>query len=177
MTRKVHSLPLRKSVTNIAVFVLFFAVFATAQTPPTYPRMAGYVGILHPLVTFSEDATTPNFRDAYVIGFPTGLNLWKSPKIGFSVEIVPTIRSEKGVSKMSNLLFHPGILLGLGKGFTFAGRAAFETGGRFGFTPVLNKAFKRNNSGTYFIALPLPVRFGNDHPASVTIGLQFGIGF
>lgn len=170
-------MPLAKSVTKIAVFVLFFTVAATAQTSPTYPRMAGYVGILHPLVTFSEDGTTPNFRDAYVIGFPTGLNLWKSSKIGFSIEIVPTIRSEKGVSKMSNLLFHPGILLGLGKGFTFAGRAAFETGGRFGFTPVLNKAFKRGNRGTYFIALPLPVRFGNDHPTSVTIGFQFGIGF
>ncbi|AEI49175.1 hypothetical protein [Runella slithyformis] len=177
MTRKAHSMPLAKSVGPMAVFVLFFAIAATGQTPPTYPRMAGYAGILHPLVTFSEDGTTPNFRDAYVVGFPTGLNLRKSAKVGFSVEIVPTIRSEKGVAKMSNLLFHPGILLGLGKGFTFAGRAAFETGGRFGVTPVLNKAFKRGHSGTYFLALPMPVRFGNDHPASVTIGFQFGIGF
>jgi hypothetical protein len=139
--------------------------------------MAGYMGILHPLLTFSSERTTPNFRDFYVIGFPTGLNLWKSSKIGFSVEIVPLIRAEKGVSKMSNLLFHPGILLGLGKGFTFAGRAAFETSGRYGFTPILNKAFKRNNYSSYFIAIPLPVRFGNDHPVSATIGFQFGLAF
>ncbi len=177
MTHKVQSLPLAKSAAKITFFLLFFAAFATAQTPPTYPRMAGYMGILHPLVTFSNEGPHPNFKDAYVVGFPTGLNLWKSTKIGFSVEIVPTIRVEKGVSKMSNLLFHPGILLGLGKGFTFAGRAAFETAGRYGFTPVLNKAFKRNNNSNYFIALPIPVRFGNERPASVTLGLQFGIGF
>jgi hypothetical protein len=166
---------------KISVFLLllnsFTQVILAQITPPTYPRMAGYMGILHPLLTFNSEGTTPNFRDAYVIGFPTGLNLWKSSKIGFSVEIVPLIRTEKGVSKMSNLLFHPGILLGLGKGFTFAGRAAFETSGRFGFTPVFNKAFKRNNNSNYFIAIPLPVRFGNDHPTSATVGLQFGLAF
>lgn len=146
-------------------------------TPAVYPKMAGYMGILHPIVTFSSEGTTPNFRDAYVVGFPTGLNLWKNNKIGFSVEIVPQIRAEKGVSKMSNLLFHPGILLSLGKGFTFAGRAAFETSGRYGFTPVFNKAFKRNDHSNYFIAIPLPIRFGNDRPTSATIGFQFGISF
>lgn len=174
---------MKRSLTffKIPVFLLLLNSFTHAAfsqtTPPAYPRMAGYMGILHPLLTFSSEGTTPNFRDFYVIGFPTGLNLWKTPKIGFSVEIVPLIRVEKGVSKMSNILFHPGILLGLGKGFTFAGRAAFETSGRYGFTPVLNKAFKRNNNSNYFIAIPLPVRFGNDHPASATIGLQFGLAF
>jgi hypothetical protein len=65
----------------------------------------------------------------------------------------------------------------LAYGFTLAGRAAFETAGRYGFTPVLNKIVKKNKNSGYFVALPIPVRFGNDHPANVTIGFQFGISF
>jgi hypothetical protein len=75
------------------------------------------------------------------------------------------------------LLIHPGVLWALGRGFTFAGRAAFETSGRYGFTPVLNKVIVKNKNSSYFIAVPLPVRFGNNHPANATIGVQFGISF
>jgi hypothetical protein len=78
---------------------------------------------------------------------------------------------------MSNFTFHPGVLVALGSGFTFAGRAAFETSGRYGITPVLNKTVIKNKSCSYFMALPLPLRFGNDKPASFTIGFQFGIAF
>ena len=163
-------------------FSFFFScgsVFtARAQQQSTsYPKLAGYVGILHPLVTFTKDETTKNFKDYYIGGMPIGINIWKSPKIGFSAEFVPFIRAENGTSKMSNFLFHPGVLVALGKGWTFAGRAAFETGGRYGFTPVLNKIVKKNKNSGYFIALPLPFRFGNDHPASFGIGFQFGIAF
>ncbi|WP_225309540.1 hypothetical protein [Larkinella humicola] len=147
------------------------------ETPPVYPRIAGYVGILHPLVTFSGEETVTNFDTYYIVGLPTGINIWKSPKIGFSVEIVPLIRAENGTSKVANLLFHPGVLVSLGHGFTLAGRAAFETAGRYGFTPVLNKIVKKNKNSGYFVAVPVPVRFGNNHPTSVTIGFQFGISF
>jgi hypothetical protein len=108
---------------------------------------------------------------------PTGINIWKSQKVGFSMEFVPFVRAENGSSKMNNFLFHPGVLLSLGKGFTFAGRAAFETSGRYGFTPVLNKTVIKNKNNSYFVAMPLPVRFGNDKPTSFTIGFQFGIAF
>ncbi|GAB2602354.1 hypothetical protein GCM10027190_57490 [Spirosoma areae] len=157
-----------------------FGLFQPIQAqdkPPVYPRVAGYVGLLHPLVTLSAEETQVNFRDYYAVGLPTGINLWKSEKIGFSVEFVPIIRSENGSSRVANFLFHPGLLVGLGHGFTFVGRAAFETAGRYGFTPVLNKVVKRNKASTYFVAVPIPVRFGNNHPASVTVGFQFGIGF
>jgi hypothetical protein len=93
------------------------------------------------------------------------------------MEFVPLIRAENGTSKVNNLLFHPGVLFALGKGFTLAGRAAFETSGRYGITPVLNKTVIKNKNSSYFIALPLPVRFGNDKPTSLTIGFQFGIAF
>lgn len=151
---------------------------AQVQNPaPAFPRMAGYVGLVHPLVTYSDAGTTKNFENGYTVGMPLGINLWKSSKVGFSLEIVPFIRAENGTSKTSNLLIHPGILYALGNGFTFAGRAAFETGGRYGFTPVLNKVVKKNRNSSYFVAVPLPVRFGNNHPASATVGLQFGIAF
>ncbi|WP_421828536.1 hypothetical protein [Larkinella sp.] len=65
--------------------------------------------------------------------------------------------------------------MSLGQGFTLAGRAAFETAGRYGFTPVLNKIVKKNKNSGYFVAVP--VRFGNNHPTNVTIGFQFGISF
>lgn len=106
-----------------------------------------------------------------------GLNVWKTKKVGFSVEIVPTIRSDRQVSKVSNVLFHPGILVDLGNNFTLANRLAFETSGRYGFTPVLNKIVKRTKANGYFVALPIPVRFGNDRPTTVTVGFQFGITF
>ena len=169
-----HFLAISCSFFCLTVFV---CKVEAQQQSTGYPKVAGYVGILHPLVTFTKDETTTNFKDYYLGGMPVGINIWKSPKIGFSAEFVPFIRAENGTSKMSNFLFHPGILVALGKGWTFAGRAAFETGGRYGFTPVLNKIVKKNKNSGYFVAIPLPFRFGNDHPASSGIGFQFGIAF
>jgi hypothetical protein len=161
------------------VFIYLATSESVAQTPApvVYPRIAGYVGILHPIVTFSEEGTVTNFKDYYVVGLPTGINIWKSAKMGFSAEFVPLIRAENGTSKMANFLFHPGVLVTLAPGLTFAGRAAFETSGRYGFTPVLNKIVKKNKHSGYFVAVPVPFRFGNGHPFSVTAGFQFGITF
>ncbi|KAF2080916.1 hypothetical protein [Flavobacterium sharifuzzamanii] len=157
-------------------FALLFVGFkAFSQT--TYPKITGYFGIMHPIVTINKDETTVNFRDYYAVGFPTGINIWKNEKIGFSFEMVPNIKDDQGTSKVTNLLFHPGVLVALGKGYTFAGRAAFETSGRYGFTPIFNKIIIKNSSCSYYVAVPLPVRFGNDHPASFTVGFQFGIAF
>lgn len=150
----------------------------SAQTNSTaYPRIAGHVGIVHPLISFSSTGTHSNFKESYTVGMPLGINIWKSSKIGFSLEIVPSVRAENGSSRVSNTLIHPGILFALGKGLTFAGRAAFETSGRYGFTPVLNKVLVKKKHHSYFAAIPLPVRFGNSLPISSTIAFQFGIGF
>ncbi|RVT75739.1 hypothetical protein EOD40_09810 [Flavobacterium sufflavum] len=159
----------------ILLVLLTFSSSIFSQT--TYPKITGYFGIMHPLVSINKDETTVNFRDYYAIGFPTGINIWKSEKIGFSFEVVPNIKDDQGTSKVNNLLFHPGVLVALGHGYTFAGRLAFETSGRYGVTPVINKTIKKNANSSYFVAVPLPVRFGNDHPASFTVGFQFGIAF
>lgn len=165
--------------TFILLSVTWFGNQAYCQQPATtYPKITGYVGILHPLATYiKDDKPHYNFDGAYVVGLPTGINIWKSPKIGFSLEFVPFIRAKDSASKMNNFLFHPGILFGLGKGFTLATRAAFETSGRYGVTPVLNKIVKKNKTTSYFVAIPIPARFGNDAPSSIGVGLQFGIIF
>jgi hypothetical protein len=176
---------MRKILFNRSTFFLivlpFIAVLilvspAKAQ-PSNYPKIAAYVGVLHPIVTFDSRGTHTNFSNAYTVGMPTGINIWKSPHVGFSVEMVPFVRTENNISRMSNFLFHPGVLLALGKGYTFAGRAAFETSGRFGFTPVLNKVIIKKEHVSYFAAVPLPVRFGNQLPAAFTAGFQFGVAF
>ena len=71
---------------------------------------AWYVGTIHPIVTYSNNKPVYNFDGACVGGLPTGINIWKSPRIGFSFEFVPCIRAADGSSKMSNFLFHPGVL-------------------------------------------------------------------
>jgi len=119
-----------------------------------YPKIRGYVGILHPLVTFSANETTLNFDDYYIVGMPIGINLWKNKSISFSFEIVPTIKSDKEISKVTNVLIHPGILIRLKNEFTFAPRLAFETSGRYGFTPVLSKAIGIHKNYNYFVAFP-----------------------
>lgn len=167
----------KKAITIIILIPAMLIQEAVAQPPATYPKVNGYVGILHPLVTYSKDAPHYNFDGAYVVGMPTGINIWKSSKIGFSMEFVPFIRAANGGSKMNNFLFHPGALFALGKGFTPATRAAFETSGRYGFTPVLNKIVKKSANCNYFAAIPVPARFGNDQPLSLTVGFQFGIVF
>lgn len=156
-----------------ALLVLNTSVFS--QT--TYPKITGYFSIMHPIATFSEDVTTVNFRDYYAVNFPTGINIWKSAKIGFSFEIAPSIKTEDGISKVNSVLFHPGVLVALGNGFTFAGRAAFETNGRFGVTPVITKTVIKNANSSFYVSLPFPFRFGNDHPATFTSGIQLGVAF
>lgn len=160
-----------------AIFLILLVFNTSVFSQTVYPKITGYFGILHPIASISKDETTVNFRDYYAVGFPTGINIWKSEKIGFSFEIVPNIKDDQGTNKVTSLLFHPGVLVALGKGYTFAGRAAFESNGRYGITPVFNKTIKKNSSCSYFVAVPLPIRFGNDHPTTFTAGFQFGIAF
>ncbi|UCJ05091.1 hypothetical protein KTO58_15450 [Chitinophaga pendula] len=168
---------------NYGFLLLFLLVFMGA-TPTvaqpmsaSFPKITGYVGVMHPVVTFGRDKPHYNFDGAYVGGLPCGINIWKSNSVGFSMEFVPFVRAANGTSKMNNLLFHPGALFKLGHGFVLATRAAFETSGRYGVTLVLNKTVIKRANSSYYVALPVPARFGNDQPASVSLAFQFGIAF
>lgn len=142
-----------------------------------YPKIKIAIGMAHPLVTFTSEKTTFNFKDYYSVGIPIAINIWKTKKIGFSFEIVPTIKSDDQISKVNNLLFHPGVLVRLKHKFVFVGRLAFETSGRYGLTPIISKSIGIHEDYNYNIAIPLLIRFGNVQPASITPALLFGISF
>jgi len=144
---------------------------------PAYPRAVGYLSFIIPIVTFSN-TTTYNFNKGTAsIGFPVGVNVLYSDKFGFSYEFTPTIKSTGGASKVSNILFDPGTMFRFEHGFTFISRLAFETSGRYGFTPVFNQVYARSKGVNYFVALSTPVRFGNATDASVGLNVQFGFTF
>ena len=174
---------LLKSLCNPRLLAILIASFCSPcllrgqSAPSNYPKITTYVGTIHPIVTFSKNKPLYNFDGAYVGGLPTGINIWKNAKIGFSLEFVPFIRASGGSSKMSNFLFHPGVLFALGKGYTLATRAAFETSGRYGITPVLNKVLIKSKNSSLYVAIPVPARFGNNQPSTLALGFQFGIAF
>lgn len=121
---------------------------------PTYPRAVGYLSFILPLITVTQDATTRNFsKGSTSIGFPVGVNVLYSDKFGFSYEFTPTIKASGGTSKMSNLLFDPGTMFRFQHGFTIITRLAFETSGRYGFTPVFNQVYAHTKDVNYFVAV------------------------
>lgn len=167
-----------------SIFALFFSAAAilpvSAQQNAQarlYPKITGYISILHPIGTWDKKGFHDNFSNVYTLVFPFGINILKSEKFGISFEIAPNIRTEHHISKVSSVLFHPGAMFRFRHGFTFIGRAAFETSGRYGFTPVFNQVIKKGKDVNLYLALPFPVRFGNDQPVSMSTGLQFGLSF
>jgi hypothetical protein len=143
----------------------------------TYPKVVGYLSFILPIVTVSN-ITTTNFSHATgSIGFPVGINVLYSARFGFSYEFTPTIKVSGGTSKTSNLLFDPGTMFRFDHGFTLITRLAFETQGRYGFTPVFNQVYARTKDVNYFVALSLPARFGNSAAASTGLNLQIGFTF
>ena len=135
-----------------------------------------------PWVKIDKNQTTWEFQDATTIGFPVGMNVYYSNTFGFSFEITPSVQwsqpsGKPGTSKTSNLLFDPGPIFRFKNGFNIIPRLAFETQGRYGFTPVFNKVYLRTKDVDYWFSLSLPVRFGNSQPASVGLNLQIGFTF
>lgn len=159
------------------LFLLALFKVAFAQQPATYPKVTGYFSIVQPLTTFSGGSFSSNFGNVYVVGFPFGVNLLKSDSFGISFEVAPAIRTEKNISKVSTILFHPGAMFRFKHGFTFIGRMAFETNGRYGVTPIFNQVIKKGKDASLFVSVPFPVRFGNNQPASIGTGLQLGVSF
>jgi len=153
------------------------AAAPSVSAPKTYPRAVGYLSFIVPIVAIDKNATTFNFNGTTRIGFPVGVNILYSDHFGFSYEFTPTITATKTSSKMSNLLFDPGTMFRFDHGFTIITRLAFETSGRYGFTPVFNQVYARTKYVNYFIAGSLPARFGNGAPASIGLNVQFGFTF
>ena len=166
---------------------IFFLVFTLFQiklhaqnninNPNTYPKVAAYFSVNHPLVTLSSNPPAYNFDHQYTVGFPIGINIIKSDHLAYSIEIVPTLNSAKGITKTSNLSIQPGLIFRYPNGFNFLTRLAFETGGRYGTNIVFNKVFYKTKANSYWFSIPVPARFGNNVPASIGMGLQLGVTF
>lgn len=148
-----------------------------APAPVVYPKVVGYLSFIFPLVTINKNETTTDFTKATSIGFPIGVNVLYSKHFGFSYEFTPTIQASASGSKTSNLLFDPGPMFRFNHGFTIISRLAFETQGRYGFTPVFNEIYLRTKAVNYFVAVSAPCRFGNSAPASIGGSLQIGFIF
>lgn len=156
------------------------ALYQKAKATSAYPKVVGYVSFILPLetLTLSTGKFDPNFSDhTTTIGFPVGVNVLYSDKFGFSYEFTPNIKASGGSSKMNDILFDPGTMFRFEHGFTFISRLAFDTNGRYGFTPVFNQVYARTKDINYFVALSLPTRFGNSEAASLGLNLQIGFTF
>jgi hypothetical protein len=100
-----------------------------------------------------------------------------SDHFGFSYEFTPTVKASNGNSKMSNLLFDPGTMFRFDHGFTIITRAAFETEGRYGLTPVFNHICARTKDVNCFVALSLPNGFGDNEAYFLGLNLQIDFIF
>ena len=175
-----------KKLCNTLVLIVFSAnLFAQSQvtvSKPNYPYVKAYLSLILPCVTVNKYETVTQFEKATTLGFPVGLNVYYSDHFGFSFEFTPLIvwQQPSGMpvtSKTTNLVFDPGLMFRFQHGFNIIARLAFETAGRYGFTPVFNKVYARTRDVDYWFSLSFPARFGNNLPASVGVNAQFGFTF
>lgn len=140
----------------------------------------GYVNVFCSVK--SGDLRWHDRYDLYSMGFPMGITLRTPGKLLVDFEAVPFIQPFLASDEpfQVHLLWHPGVLLPLSRGWALGLRAAFETGvGQFGFTPLVNKAFKISQSTALFVELVLPARFGpaKENGYIQLAGLHVGVGF
>ena len=173
-------LPLIKFKRRLLILPALFILFNTAhgqQATPSYPKIVGYFSVYHPIETLSNGTFSGNFGNVYTVSFPFGIHILKSDHFGVSFEISPCVRTESNISKVSAVAFNPGALFRFKHGFTLVSRLAFESSGRFGFTPALIKVLKKGKDCNLFTAAALPARFGNNQASSLSSGLQLGVTF
>ncbi|MBK9736355.1 MAG: hypothetical protein IPO92_15915 [Saprospiraceae bacterium] len=173
------------------ITILIFCLFPQGNAQDTLgnkqaliPKVAGYhIGVVQLFFAHNKGETVFFDRNSnYTIGFPFGITLNTPGKAKIDLELVPFINPYLFSDRpyKIHLLYHPGILYPLNNGWTFGLRAAFEIGeGQFGFTPLINKAFKNKNGYTFFIELVAPGRFGPNKNSGYTQlgGIHLGLGF
>ncbi len=147
-------------------------------------KISGYhVGVVQIIAMHSNGETVYFDRTSvYSVGFPFGITFNTKSKLKIDLELVPFINpyifSDRPYK--IHLLYHPGVLYPIGKNWTLGLRAAFEIGeGQFGFTPLINKAFKLKNGNAFFTELVAPGRFGPQKDSGYIQlgGIHLGIAF
>ncbi len=167
----------------MASLLLLLAVSTTTETQ-AQNTVGGHFGVVQPIITIFDGDVNDHF-DPYTIGFPLGITVRKNEKFAFDAEFVPFITRNKTevaggddiISDNVTFLVHPGLLWGIGEKLTFGTRLAYEIGGgRYGFTPILNKGFMIGDTNV-FAELVVPVRMGSDVGLAVSGAIHFGVGF
>jgi hypothetical protein len=159
------------------ITIMAMGKIAYGQQTTVYPKITGYFAMSQPLAILNNGSLTGYFGDVHAVSFPFGLNVLKSDRFGISFEVSPTIRTENNISKVSSVAFQPGAMFRYSHGFNIITRLAFETNGRFGCTPILNKVVYRGRDCNLFASVPFPLRFGNGQPWSAGTGLLLGVSF
>jgi hypothetical protein len=133
--------------------VSFYPLF-----PPVVKRLPG----IPPILFQSASQRESIFYTATVLDSVTIWDLLSQPRPDYA---------------KSAILFDPGPIFRFRKGLSLITRVAFETAGRYGFCTVLAKAFSPAKKNSLFVAVGMPVRFGNNLPASIGATFFFGIAF
>jgi hypothetical protein len=161
-----------------AIFLLLTVRVAAQNVAKEEANVTAYFTVLCPVLNWEQGkAVSSNFKNSFSILFPMGINIKKTRSTGFGLQIDPAITMQNGNSKVSSISIDPSVLFLLKHGYSIAPRLSFETSGRFGITPVFAKVIKTNLGSNYFVAIPVPFRFGNNAPASIGAGILLGIGF
>lgn len=164
---------------GVIIGLLFLGQLAssTLQAQNPSPTVAGFFGVLKPLLVINQDGAQGYFGERFNMGFPTGIHVYKSPRFGYSLEVAPFIGNNNGVTKVNNVLIHPGLMFRRTHNWTIYTRVALETSGRYGFTPIFSKTFYKAKFNSYYLSMPLPFRFGAGLPFAFSVGLQIGATF
>jgi len=161
--------------------IVFCQTAVPTQGPPAaapYPKLVVYTCFFVPIVSTNSTTTTWNTSaNTFSIGFATGINILTSDRFGFSFDVSPVVTTTKGLSKVNNFIFDPGPIFRFKKGFAIITRMAFETAGRFGESTVFSKVFTPAKKSSLFLSLGIPIRFGNNLPASIGATIFFGVAF
>ena len=162
--------------------VLMAASPASAQTgPATVPgvRVGGHAGVVVPVATFSDAATT-TVGDNFVVGYPIGIGVGRpgSPWT-FDLELVPLVDPDP---QSVDLLVHPGVIYAAAPRLALGVRAAFEMGGDvYGFTPLAAYRLTEAGGVGLFFEVDVPVRFATDASGgtvgSVALVPHLGVSF
>gem|GEM_PF-2176811 len=171
----------------LLISFLALATVTNAQTS-TNPKITEYFAVYHTIGSYANHCK-PSYifgSNTYKVYLPFGINVFKNPKVGFSIEVMPcfesinTSDSGKSLSKVSEVIFHPGLVFPLKHGFTLTERIAMSTSGRYGVTQVLSKTLYKDKYNSYYAAIPLALRFGNENDGGENLffwGLTLGTSF
>ena len=162
-----------------AYLLLLVAVLGLPLSAHAEDRLGGHFGILFPLVSHADGATT-NIGNDFKLGFPMGVTVKMAADWAFDLELVPVIKKDP---LFTSLTVHPGIIHSLRNRYAAGLRMAFDVNqASWGFTPLLNRSFPvKDRPYAYFVEGVLPIRFqasaSGGNTTSIGLGVHVGLGF